>query len=159
MICFDLIQIFEEFASLSLQVSWTHQFWTNFKNFLDFVFFPLGLSNFGWAAWFPFDKGQSKCTTPFKSISGFKNNLDLFQAPDGQFYSSDPWLLHDLSSPIFMRFFDVPSTWIEAEAVCRKHFGHLVRGNRPYNLHIKFPLLCIQLWPKKCIHNGHYFLI
>ena len=45
-------------------------------------------------------------------------------------YSSEPWLLHDLSSPIFMRFFNVASTWIEAEAVCRKHFGHLVRdGN------------------------------
>ena len=43
-------------------------------------------------------------------------------------YSRDPWLLHDLSSPIFMRFFDTASTWIEAEAVCRKHFGHLVRG-------------------------------
>ena len=23
------------------------------------MFFPLGLSNFRWAAWFPFDKGQS----------------------------------------------------------------------------------------------------
>ena len=50
------IQIFEE---LSFQVSWTHQFWTDFKKILDFVFFPLGLSNFGWFAWFPFDKGQS----------------------------------------------------------------------------------------------------
>ena len=45
-ICFDLIQIFEEFASLSFQVSWRHQFWTDFKKILDFGFFPLGLSVF-----------------------------------------------------------------------------------------------------------------
>ena len=25
---------------------------------MDFVFFPLGLSNFGVGAWFPFDEGQ-----------------------------------------------------------------------------------------------------
>ena len=41
------IQIFEEFASLSFQVSSPHQFWTDFKIFFDFVFFSLGLSNFG----------------------------------------------------------------------------------------------------------------
>ena len=41
MICFDLIQIFEEFTSLSFQVSWTYQFWTDFKFFLDFVFFSI----------------------------------------------------------------------------------------------------------------------
>ena len=40
-------------------MSWPHQLLTDFKTFLDFVFFPLGLSNFGWAAWFPFDKVQS----------------------------------------------------------------------------------------------------
>ena len=34
-------------------------FWTDFKKILDFVFFPLALSIFGVAAWFPFDKGQS----------------------------------------------------------------------------------------------------
>ena len=51
-------------------------------------------------------------------------------------FSQDPWLLHDLSSPIFMRFFDTPSTWIQAEAVCRKHFGHLVRGNTYCTCHI-----------------------
>ena len=55
--CFDSIQIFKEIASLSFQVSWTHQFLTDFKKILDFVFFPLGL--FGLGAWFPFDKGQS----------------------------------------------------------------------------------------------------
>lgn len=43
-------------------------------------------------------------------------------------YSTEPWLLHDLTSPIFMRYFDHTSTWTEAEAICRKHFGHLVRG-------------------------------
>ena len=40
-------------------MSWTHQFLTDLKKKLDFVFFPLGLSYFGWGAWFPFDKGQS----------------------------------------------------------------------------------------------------
>ena len=59
LICFDSIQIFEEIALLIFQVSWPHQFLTNTKKKLDFVFFPLGLSNFGWAACFPFDKGQS----------------------------------------------------------------------------------------------------
>ena len=58
MICFDSIQIFEEFALLSFQVRWAHQFWTDFKKILNFVFFPLGLSNFGVIAWFPFDKRQ-----------------------------------------------------------------------------------------------------
>ena len=29
------------------------------KFFLDFRIFPLGLSSFGWGAWFPSDKGQS----------------------------------------------------------------------------------------------------
>ena len=43
-------------------------------------------------------------------------------------YSTEPWLLHDLTSPIFLRYFDTPVTWTEAEAICRKHFGHLVRG-------------------------------
>ena len=52
-------QIFEEIASLSFQVSWTHQFLTKVKTNLDSEIFPLGLSNFGWGAWFPFDKGQS----------------------------------------------------------------------------------------------------
>ena len=52
-------QIFEEMASLSFQVSWPYQFLTDFKKILDFAFFPLGLSNFGWGAWFPFDEGQS----------------------------------------------------------------------------------------------------
>ena len=51
--------MFEEIASLSFQVSCRHQFLADFKKFLDFVFFPLGLSNFGLGAWFPFDKGQS----------------------------------------------------------------------------------------------------
>ena len=36
---FHLIQIFEEIASLSFQVSWTHQFLTEVKNFLNFKFF------------------------------------------------------------------------------------------------------------------------
>ena len=27
-----------------------------------------------------------------------------------------------------MRYFEKPATWTEAEAICRKHFGHLVRG-------------------------------
>ena len=31
---------------------------TDFKKFLDFVFFSLGLSNFWLGAWFPFDEGQ-----------------------------------------------------------------------------------------------------
>ena len=31
----------------------------NQKKKYDFVFFPLSLSIFGVAAWFPFDKGQS----------------------------------------------------------------------------------------------------
>ena len=47
LICFDSIQILEEIASLSLQVSWPHQFLTDFKKIQDFVFFPLSLSNFG----------------------------------------------------------------------------------------------------------------
>ena len=36
----------------------TIQFLTDFKTFLDFVFLPLGLSNFGQGALFPFDEGQ-----------------------------------------------------------------------------------------------------
>ena len=40
-------------------MSWTLEFLTDFKKNLDFVFFPLGLSNFGLGAWFHFDKGQS----------------------------------------------------------------------------------------------------
>ena len=59
-ICFDSSQILEEIASLSFQVSWTHQFLTEVKKILYFRIFLLGLSNFGWSAWFPFDKGQSK---------------------------------------------------------------------------------------------------
>ena len=58
---------------------------------------------------------------------GSKSYGDDIGSGTGQ-YSTEPWLLHDLSSPIFMRFFDIPSTWIEAESICRKHFGHLVRG-------------------------------
>ena len=46
-------------AKGSFQVSWRHQFLTDFKKNLNFVFFPLGLSNFGWGAWFPFNEGQS----------------------------------------------------------------------------------------------------
>ena len=57
-ICFDSIQIFQEIASLSFQVSWRHQFLTDLKKDLDFVFFPLGLSSFWVGAWFPFDEGQ-----------------------------------------------------------------------------------------------------
>ena len=60
LICFVSSQIFEEITSLSFQVSWTHQFLTEVKKILDFVFLPLGLSNFRWGAWFPFNKGQSK---------------------------------------------------------------------------------------------------
>ena len=59
-ICFDSCQIFEDFASYSFQVSLRHQFWTDFKKNLDFVFLPPGLSNFWLGAWFPFDKGQLK---------------------------------------------------------------------------------------------------
>ena len=40
-------------------MSWTLQFLTDFKKILDFVFFQKGLSIFGVATWFPFDKGQS----------------------------------------------------------------------------------------------------
>ena len=40
-------------------MSCPHQFLTDFKKILDFVFFPLGLSIFGVAAWLPIDKGQS----------------------------------------------------------------------------------------------------
>ena len=54
-----MIQIFEEIALLSFQVSCPHQFLTDLKKILDFVFFPSGLSIFGVAAWFTFDKGQS----------------------------------------------------------------------------------------------------
>ena len=59
LICFDLIQIFEEIASLSFQVCWMHQFLTEVKNYLDFGILRLGLSTFGVAACFRFDKGQS----------------------------------------------------------------------------------------------------
>lgn len=55
---------------------------------------------------------------------------------DGTFsYSRDSWVLHDLSSPIFLRYFDIPLTWVEAEEVCRRNFGHLVRdgsGNEEF---------------------------
>ena len=30
---------------------------------------------------------------------------------------------------MFLRYFSSPLTWIQAEEVCRAHFGHLVRGN------------------------------
>ena len=39
-----------------------------FKNFLDFVFFPFGLSNFGWAAWFPFNKWQSNMYVMLRTV-------------------------------------------------------------------------------------------
>ena len=58
MICFDSGQIFKEFASLSFQVSWWHQFLTEVKKFLDSAIFRLGLSNFQIGAWFPFDAFQ-----------------------------------------------------------------------------------------------------
>ena len=48
---------------------------TDFKKNLDFVFFQLGLSNFGLGAWFPFDKGQSKsfiCFIEFLGCGGIK---------------------------------------------------------------------------------------
>ena len=43
-------------------MSVTHQFWTDSKKIMDFLFFPLGLSNFWLGAWFPFDKegGEEK---------------------------------------------------------------------------------------------------
>ena len=44
-------------------MSWTHQFWTDLKKNLDFVYFPFSLSIFGVAAWFPFDKGQPNSQT------------------------------------------------------------------------------------------------
>ena len=55
LICFDLIQIFRDIASLSFQVSWGHQFLIEVKKFLGFGIFQLGLSNFWIGAWFPFD--------------------------------------------------------------------------------------------------------
>ncbi|TRY67404.1 hypothetical protein TCAL_16940 [Tigriopus californicus] len=45
-------------------------------------------------------------------------------------FSEDPWILHDTSSPVFLRLFDETLSWVEAEEVCQRHFGHLVRdGN------------------------------
>ena len=38
------------------------------KKNLDSEIFPLGLSNFRWGAWFPFDKGQS-IDGPWKTLS------------------------------------------------------------------------------------------
>ena len=38
-----------------------------FKKKLDFVFFPLGLSNFWVGAWFPFDKGQFTLCVSYKN--------------------------------------------------------------------------------------------
>ena len=58
LICFDSIQIFKEIASLSFQVSWGQQFLTEVKKIQVLGIFWLGLSNFGWFAWFPFDKRQ-----------------------------------------------------------------------------------------------------
>ena len=58
LICFDSSQIFEEIASLSFQVSWTHQFLTEVKKNLDFGIFRLGLSNFWIGTWFPFNVFQ-----------------------------------------------------------------------------------------------------
>ena len=40
-------------------MSCPHQFLADLRIFLYFVFFPLGISIFRVAAWFPFDKGQS----------------------------------------------------------------------------------------------------
>ena len=58
----------------------------------------------------------------------FIKSLIFLQVKNGQAYSVEPWSLHDLTSPIFLRYFDRPTTWVDAEATCRKHFGHLVRG-------------------------------
>lgn len=45
-------------------------------------------------------------------------------------FSEEPWILHDTSSPVFLRLFDETLSWVEAEEVCQRHFGHLVRdGN------------------------------
>ena len=61
MFWFVLIRFKSSKNSLHRAFKWErgHKFWTDFEKILDFVFFPLGLSNFGWFAWFPFDKGQS----------------------------------------------------------------------------------------------------
>ena len=45
-ICFELIQIFWEIASLSFQVSWGDQFLTEVKKILNYGIFRSGLSNF-----------------------------------------------------------------------------------------------------------------
>ena len=61
LIWFVLIRFKSSKNSLHRAFKWErgHRFWTDFKKILDFGFFLLGLSNFGWGAWFPFDEGQS----------------------------------------------------------------------------------------------------
>ncbi|TRY67157.1 hypothetical protein TCAL_15798, partial [Tigriopus californicus] len=49
--------------------------------------------------------------------------------------SKDPWILPDVTSPVFLRFFDQKLIWIEAEKVCQNHLGHLVadgNGNEAF---------------------------
>ncbi len=39
-----------------------------------------------------------------------------------------PRLLHDVTSPVFLRHFGRRLTWLQAEEECQRHYGHLVRG-------------------------------
>ena len=59
---FVLIRFKSSKNSLHRAFKWErgHKFRTDFKKILDFVFFPLGLSNFWVGAWFPFNEGQFK---------------------------------------------------------------------------------------------------
>ena len=51
-----------------------------FKKKLDFVFFALGLSNFGWGAWFSFVEGQSNCAEMILILSIKNSSLSFFRS-------------------------------------------------------------------------------
>ena len=73
---------------------------------------------------FPFLPSLSLSPQSFSLVSA----LPLSQASATAAFSTEPWILHDVSSPIFLRLFGEPATWLEAEQICQAHFGHLVRG-------------------------------
>ncbi len=56
------------------------------------------------------------------------HSLSLQTSSSSSSFSRDPWLLHDVSSPVFLRHFARRLTWLQAEQECQRHYGHLVRG-------------------------------
>ena len=121
MVCFDLIQIFREIASLSFQVSWGDQFLTEVKKILDSGIFRLGLSNFQIGVWFPFD--------------AFQFNLELPRATQSYIERAMARVQHT----------SVVNEYLSAHKSCTTNYFQIYSYRSVQPTHSPFSIFCVQI--------------